>query len=56
MNKLTKLGRCDRYTIERLTIGLLGLLGLLGVQDCLNCLLRLRGLLELQEYMNLATR
>ena len=33
-NKLTKLGRCDRYTIEGLIIGLLGLLGLLGVQDC----------------------
>ena len=27
-NKLTKLGRCDRYTIEGLIIGLLGLLGL----------------------------
>ena len=34
LNKLTKLGRCDRYTIEGLIIGLLGLLGLLGVQDC----------------------
>ena len=33
-NKLTKLGRWDRYTIEGLIIGLLGLLGLLGVQDC----------------------
>ena len=33
-NKLTKLGRCDRYTIDRLIIGLNGLLGLLGVQDC----------------------
>ena len=33
-NKLTKLGRCDRYTKEGLIIGLLGLLGLLGVQDC----------------------
>ena len=33
-NKLTKLGRCDRYTIEGLIIGLLGLPGLLGVQDC----------------------
>ena len=33
-NKLTKLGRCDRYTIAGLLIGLLGLLGLLGVQDC----------------------
>ena len=33
-NKLTKLGRCDRYTIEGLIIGLLGLLGMLGVQDC----------------------
>ena len=28
INKLTKLGRCDRYTIEGLIIGLLGLLGL----------------------------
>ena len=27
-NKLTKLGRCDRYTIEGIIIGLLGLLGL----------------------------
>ena len=34
LNKLTKLGRCDKYTIEGLIIGLLGLLGLLGVQDC----------------------
>ena len=34
LNKLTKLGRCDRYTIELLIIGLLGLLGLLGVKDC----------------------
>ena len=34
LNKLTKLGRCDRYTIEGLIIGLLGLPGLLGVQDC----------------------
>ena len=33
-NKLTKLSRCDRCTIEGLIIGLLGLLGLLGVQDC----------------------
>ena len=30
-NKLTKLGRCDRYTIEGLIIGVLGLI---GVQDC----------------------
>ena len=28
INKLTKLGRWDRYTIEGLIIGLLGLLGL----------------------------
>ena len=33
-NKLTKLGRCDRHTMEGLIIGLPGLLGLLGVQDC----------------------
>ena len=33
-NKLTKLGRCDRYTIEGLKIKLLVLLLHLGVQDC----------------------
>ena len=50
MNKLTKLGRCDSYTIEWLDNRAARLLGLLGLQAII---VELIGLIVMQELLGL---